>query len=235
MNRKAGIIISNVNSASQKKGSTIFMSEDTDENESTMDKIRKSEKETAKDVEGELHIPEEDAVKFEKKNNKEALREYEDTVSPTPISIVKEVATTEEEIEMAKKRMDNLIEGSDVVLLKLKSTFPFELFPDEMTVDIHKVSLISREFFWSERVHSVMIEDISDVFIETSPFFATLNVVDKNFVETLVKISYLKKDEAARARRILQGLIIAKQQTMDVTHINPGELIPRLEELGKAM
>jgi hypothetical protein len=200
-----------------------------------MDRIKKAEEEQIDNAEDELHIPQDEAVKFGKKENKEALKDYDNTVSPTPISIVKEVATTEEEIEMAKRRMDNLIEGSDVVLLKLKSIFPFQLFPDEFTVDIHKVNLITREFFWSERVHSVMIEDISDVFIETSPFFATLNVVDKNFVETLVKISFLKKDEAARARRILQGLIIAKQQTMDVTHINPAELIPRLEELGKAM
>lgn len=224
MKRKTGIILNRTDSASPQKRSTIFIN----------NKKTQPTTEEVLDSEDELNIPMDEAVKFEKQQNKKALFEYDGSVSPTPIAIVREVASTEEEVENAKKRMDNLIEGSDATLYTVKSVFPFDLFPDKLVLDINKVNLISKEFFWSERVHSVLIEDISDVYIDTSPFFSTLHVVDENFTENMISIQHLKKDEAARARRIIQGLVIARKQTLDLTHINPAELVPRLEELGKA-
>jgi hypothetical protein len=179
------------------------------------------------------NTPAAEQQKFEDPENKTALKKYNPENGPTPISIVKEVASTEEQIKVAKQRMDNLIEGSDVVLFKAQSVFPFDFFPDHIIIDAKKVSIVIRQFFWSERVHSVMIETISDVFVDTSPFFSALKIVDKNFQQNVIEIRFLHKKEAARARRIIQGLMVAVSETLDVTHMNPEELIPRLEQLGK--
>jgi hypothetical protein len=44
------------------------------------------------------------------------------------------------------------------------------------------------------RLHTISIEDISDIFIETTPFYASLKIVDKDFVENSVEVQFLKKE-----------------------------------------
>ncbi|MBI3954649.1 hypothetical protein HY333_01255 [Candidatus Collierbacteria bacterium] len=133
------------------------------------------------------------------------------------------------------QKFESIANRSATELYRLSTVFPFDFFPDTIIIDLAKVSLVTRVFFFTERIHSVFIQDILDVFIETSLFFATLNIVDQGFVENLITIRYLKKDQAIKARRIIQGLVVARKQGIELSALIPtSDLVSKLENIGSA-
>lgn len=131
------------------------------------------------------------------------------------------------------QKLTDMADKSDNILLKVSTTWPFTLFVHDIIIDPYKVNVIFREFFKSERIHSIMIKDITDIFIETSIFFATVKIVDLGFVENTVDIPYLKKDDALKVRKIVQGLVIAQKQSIDMSNMRPSDIKDKTEELGK--
>lgn len=132
-----------------------------------------------------------------------------------------------------KQKFDQLVERSKVILYKCSSVFPFTLFPDEVTIHLNQVSIMQRQFFFAGRRHSVVIEDIEDVFVDTSLFFATLKIVDRGYVENIIQVPYLWVDDAKKARRIIQGLMIASKGDVDITKLDSENLLEDIEGLGK--
>ena len=129
-------------------------------------------------------------------------------------------------------QLNQMVEKSKQVLLSIKSTFPFDFFPDEITIDPTKINVVIKNFWGSGSVHSVYIQDVTDVKVESTPFFATLKLVDKAFVENKIKVSFLKKKDAYRARRILQGLVVATRDNLNLAGMDINELAKKVEELG---
>lgn len=147
-----------------------------------------------------------------------------------------EDAVQEEIKDLARnqRKFEGLVKNSEKILFKAKSVFPFTLFPDEMTIDPVKVNVISKEFFSAERIHCIYIKNILDVFLDVGPLFATLRIVDQSFTENTVIVAFLKKSDAYKARRIIQGLIVAHQQEIDINGIMDDNLTEKLERLGNA-
>ncbi len=44
---------------------------------------------------------------------------------------------------------------------------------------------------------------------------------------------WLKKSDAQRARKIIQGLIVAVKENIDIARIEPRKLVKQVEELGE--
>src|SRR5258708_7965897 len=94
------------------------------------------------------------------------------------------VATSSEDVKNIKEQSANfekLIKKSDRVLLKIKSVFPFEFFPDSIVIDESKVSIIHRIFFWTAAIQSIPIQHVQDVEVDTSILFATLKILPAGF------------------------------------------------------
>ncbi len=146
------------------------------------------------------------------------------------LEATKQTARDEEE---NVSKLDKLLDKSTDILLKIRNIVP--IFTSEMIVDSTKVTVIHRPFFFSERIHSVSVQDISDVYIDTVPFFATIYIVDTGFVDNVVKVRWVWKPNAEKARRIITGLIEAAKKNIDVdTAATKGEsLAKKLEEIGK--
>lgn len=134
---------------------------------------------------------------------------------------------------IATQKLDDLADKSDSILLKVSTFWPFTFFVNDIIVDPYKVNIIFREFFWSEHIHSVMIKDILDVVVETSVFFATVKIVDQGYVENTIDITYLKRDDAMKVRKIIQGLVIAHRQAVDLSILTPSHIRTKAEELGQ--
>lgn len=133
-----------------------------------------------------------------------------------------------------KEKFESMVKTSDRELFRLSTIFPFDLFPDEVVIDVDKVSVITGVFFFSKRIHSVFIQDITDVFVDSTLIFATLEIVDSGFVENSIKIKPISRTEAMRARKIIQGLIVAKKQEIDLSKIlDLPDLVNKLEKLGE--
>ncbi len=153
-------------------------------------------------------------------------KETVNTPSPSP-------APAPSKEKVATKKLEDLAGKADNVLLKVTTFWPFTLFVNDIIIDPYKVNIIFREFFWSEHIHSVMIKDILDVVVETSVFFATVRIVDQGYIENTIDIAYLKRDDAIMVRKIIQGLVIAHRQAVDLSVLSSSHIRQRAEEMGQ--
>lgn len=145
------------------------------------------------------------------------------------------VKSQAKEVEMNTSKFENLvIQNSTQTLLKIKSVKPLDFFPSEITIDINKVNISKRDYFFSRHLHTIPVENIQDVFIEMTPFFSTIKIIDKGYVENTVEVHFLRKSDAKKARRIIQGLITAFKEGIDLATLPNEGLVAKLETLGDA-
>ena len=116
-------------------------------------------------------------------------------------------------------------------ILSLLGYWVWELLADTLNVEESRLTIINRNFFLSSQVHSVDIKDISNIFVNTSPFFAQLVIISKTFTKNEIRIKYLWKDEAVLVRRIIEGLRTFLSKKIDTSTYSTEELIAKLKEL----
>lgn len=134
------------------------------------------------------------------------------------------------------KTLKQLVNQSQEVLLTIKSIYPLDLNPDTITIDKNKVNIIRKELFGMENIHSILIEDITNVTVGKGFFTATLDIVDSTnyrFPQTYI-VKHLNVNNALMARRLIQGLIAAKRQGVDLSGITGENVADQLEDLGRA-
>lgn len=127
----------------------------------------------------------------------------------------------------------DLVKKSNRILVGIRShKFPIDIFPNVINIEEDRITIITRDFF-SSNVHSVDIEDISNIFINITPFFAQLVIVSATFTENEIRIRNLRKKEAVFVRRIVEGLRIFKDKKIDTSGYSKQELINKLQELSR--
>ncbi len=146
----------------------------------------------------------------------------------TQEQILEENATDRDETQ----KLDEMVQVCEEPLIQIKTVFPFVLFPNEVIVDIIKVSIVYGNFFASKQIHSVLIKDISDIVVETNLFFATLKIIDIGYTDSTIDINYLKKTEGDRVRKVIQGLVMAHRHGVNLTQVDTENLLEKLESLG---
>jgi|SRR3989344_26190 len=153
---------------------------------------------------------------------------------------IREKAVTEALKEHAKKEeqfkqnLDELVEKSTHTLLKICSHQLFSLTTTDLIVDIDQVSIRSRTWFGSSQLIGISIKDIGSVTVDVGPFYASLTFIGtRPGPETTHIVSYLRRNEASRARRIIQGLIVASKEEIDLSLCQPEEVVDKLETLGQ--
>lgn len=134
----------------------------------------------------------------------------------------------------AKKEVDtfkvnDLVKMSNRRIISISSTFPWELFPSTIEVEESRVTFKFNQFL-SSQSHSVDIQDISNVFIESSLFFSTLQVVSRTFIQNDIKIGNLNKGDAKKVQRIIEGLRTFKENKINTSSYEIKELISKIEE-----
>lgn len=131
-----------------------------------------------------------------------------------------------------RRTVAGLVEKSNRILLSISThAFPFDLFPNTINVEEGRITIITRTFFMTSRVHSVDIKDISNVFVNMAPFFAQLTIISKTFEANEIKINNLRKDEAVFARRIIEGLRTFASKQIETSSYTVKELVDKLLEL----
>lgn len=139
------------------------------------------------------------------------------------------------EADLNTKKFENLVtKNSTKTLLQIKSAKPLDFFPAHITIDINKVNISKRDYFFSRHLHTIPVENIQDVFVEMTPFFATIKVIDKGYVENTIEVPFLKKEDAKKVRRVVQGLITAYKEGVDLASLPDEDLVAKLEILGDA-
>ncbi len=139
-----------------------------------------------------------------------------------------------------KTKLDLLVTKSHRRLIEVSTVFPFDFFPDTIRIDENKIDVIYRNFFSVKHIVPVLIGDIATVILSSGVVFASIHIqlnkprppeMDPFLSEP---INYFWKKDAIKARRIILGLVVAKKEKVDISKISLSELIPKIEEIGKA-
>jgi hypothetical protein len=131
------------------------------------------------------------------------------------------------------EKLKEVVEESQTTLCYAKAVWPFNFFPDEITVDRHKLTIIYHQFFAVAHTVSVDIKNISNIEAETGPFFGSLTVTSEHFVNNTREIHYLWRKDAVKLLKLVQGAIVANKEEIDVSDIEKKELIKLLIRLGE--
>lgn len=129
--------------------------------------------------------------------------------------------------------LKEIVAQSHEILMSANTVFPISLFPDTVTVDRTKVTIIKRDFFWSSDVMSIRIEDVLNVSATVGPLFGSLTVASR-VMSTVdhFKIDHFWRNDAINLKHIIQGYVIAQHNKIDTAHLAKDELIETLIELG---
>lgn len=136
--------------------------------------------------------------------------------------------------KVGKDTLASMTRDSRTILFKTKTVFPFTLFPDKIIIDLDKLNIIRKDFFWSRRINSINHEDILNITAECAPLFASLKITTRFFSNKPFIISFLKKSGAVLIRRLVHGLIIARKKNIRLRDIETGLLLKQLQQLGSA-
>lgn len=132
--------------------------------------------------------------------------------------------------EADRESVDRLVKSSNRCIISVSTSLPWTFFPTTINVEESRVTFIFRQFL-SSQSHSVDIKDISNVFIESSLFFATLQIVSRTYIQNDIKIGNLNKNKAVKVRMIIEGLRTLSGHNINTSSYRVSELIAKIEEM----
>lgn len=138
----------------------------------------------------------------------------------------KNVATKEED---DTQTVNDLVKKSNRSIIRISSLFPWDIFPNTIDVEESRVTLKFNQFL-SSQSHSIDVKDISNVFIESSLFFATLQIISRTYTQNDTKIRFLNKTKAEKVQNIIEGLRTFAENNVNTSHYEIDELIAKIEE-----
>jgi hypothetical protein len=148
-----------------------------------------------------------------------------------------EAAKDPEEQEPGKvhEKLIDITEKAQDVLFEADTVFPFTLFPDSITLDREKLTIAKRAFFRVAKIITVPITSMISAEADVGPFFGTIKMTSKYFVENTHEVRYLWRHDATTVHRLLQGFIIAHERDLDLHEIDKEDLRVLLEDLGQGV
>jgi len=136
-------------------------------------------------------------------------------------------AATKKEEDL--QTIDDLVKKSNRRITTITSIFPWDFFPSTIDVEESRITFKFNQFL-SSQSHSVDLKDISNVFIEFSMFFATLQVVSRTFVQNDIKVGFLNKEKARKVQGIIEGLRTLAEHDVNTSDYEIDELIAKIGE-----
>lgn len=135
----------------------------------------------------------------------------------------------------ATKQLNETLRNSTDILASATTVFPFTLFPNTATIDREKLNITNRVFFRVAEVVTIPIPDITHVTADVGPIVGSIRVHTHTAgADRPYAINYMRRPDAIKFKRILQGYIIALKKGVDYSALNTEQLRTLLSELGKA-
>jgi hypothetical protein len=133
------------------------------------------------------------------------------------------------------EKLIDITEKAQDVLFRADTVFPLTLFPDTITLDREKLTVATRSFFRTAKIVSVPVSSISSAEAEVGPFFGSLHMASKFFVQNIYTVNFLPRADALKIQHLLQGFIIAQEKGIDVTDIDKEDLLLLINDLGQGV
>lgn len=139
------------------------------------------------------------------------------------------------EVQKAEEVLKETVRRTHDVLLSVSTVVPFTLFPDTITIDREKVTIVQRFFFNAATVRSINLEDVLDVSATAGPLFGSIHLISRGVnPEEGFAVKFLKREDAFRVKRILNGFIVLLgKEDVNLDVIDTQELVDMLERAGR--
>lgn len=131
------------------------------------------------------------------------------------------------------EKLEDVVEEAQNILLNAKSVFPFDLFPDTITIDRQKLTIVHRAFFSSKQTVSVQHSDIKNIQAEIGPFLGSLVITSDHFINSMQTIKYLTRKDTLAIQQLVQGLLVAHREKVETSNIDDKKLMELLNRLGR--
>lgn len=128
---------------------------------------------------------------------------------------------------------EDMILRSNEVLVRATTVFPLTFFPDTVILDRTKLTVIRRNFFFSEDVMSIRIEDILNVSANIGPFFGSITIATRVMsTDDHFTIYNFWREDVMHLKHMIHGYVIARHNNIPCDHLTLEQLTHTLQELG---
>src|SRR5579884_4298467 len=135
--------------------------------------------------------------------------------------------------QKAESKLADVVKESKNILVRARAMAPFQLFPDVITIDRHKLTIVYRRFFNVGQTVSVPIENIKNIQADIGPFSGSLTITSDHFINNTQEIKNLRRSDVINIQKLVQGAMVAVKENIDVTDIETDKLIELLSQLGE--
>ncbi len=141
--------------------------------------------------------------------------------------------TSAKKVEDSVPKTDKLSVLADLaqeVLFETKSVYPYELWPDKITICLNRITITYVKPF-SKDERPIPIEYLNTAHVTKGMFFASLNI-ETFGVEKPDPIHHLRINDAEIARRYILALIECKKGGVNFSEYGIKEIKEKLQSIG---
>lgn len=131
------------------------------------------------------------------------------------------------------ERLKGVVNKTNTPLKRVSGVFPFDLFPDSITIDRQKLTIVNRQFIGIHKTVTVPVADIKNVQANVGPVLGSVIVTSEHFVNNTATVKFLRRKDALEIQRLVQGIMIALKENIDINAISKNQLLDLLSNLGK--
>jgi hypothetical protein len=128
-------------------------------------------------------------------------------------------------------KLASLVGQSEEVIFCATTAFHFSPERYELIIDRAKITVIKRLFLLADNITSIGFAEMLNVKLGAGRLFGTLTLKVR-FVEEPIVITYLSRNKAFKAKRIIEGLILANSKSINLDEVPIDELREELIRIG---
>ncbi|MBI3887728.1 hypothetical protein HY310_01525 [Candidatus Microgenomates bacterium] len=121
------------------------------------------------------------------------------------------------------------------VIAKFKSAKIWMSSPHELIIDEHKVTIIRHAFLSPSLTRHIKLTDVANISMVAGPMFGSLSMYEKGFSTDPISVNRFWREDAVRARRLLEGLSVLASQNVKFSELTVDEIILKAEKAGSVI
>lgn len=134
----------------------------------------------------------------------------------------------EEKPDSEAKKLKEAVKDTHRILAESKSVWPFKLFPDTITVDRQKLTIVYKKFFNSHQSVGVPLENVKNIQADIGPMLGSLTITSDLFINNTQTVTGLPRKDARNIQQLVQGITAALSEGIDLGKIEDTEQLKQL-------
>jgi hypothetical protein len=134
-------------------------------------------------------------------------------------------------ISDSNSKLEFLARQSEEVIFCTTTVFRFRPERYELIIDRTKITVIKRLFLLADNITSIGLNDVLNVNLNVGRFSGALTLKAR-YIDQPIVIAPLLRDKAFKAKRIIEGLIVASNRGFNLNEIPGDELVEEIIRIG---